>query len=88
MKAKEGSTLWLALFGTEVAIMIIRRIQANEPTEEHTEGEKNNGRVQDSAHCDTNSQSAQIKVVRHEVQNGQENPSIQLRRIYPRSPRL
>ena len=88
MKAKEGCTLWLALFGTEVARMIIRRIQANEPTEEHTGGEKNNGRVEDSTHCDTNSQSAQIKVVRHEDQNGHENAFIQLRRIYPRSPRL
>jgi hypothetical protein len=68
--------------------MIIRRIQAIEPTEGHTEDEKNNGWAQDSTHGDTNTQSAQIKVVRHEDQNGHENAFIQLRRIYPRSPRL
>jgi Family of unknown function (DUF5407) len=33
--------------------MIIRRIQAIEPAEEQTEGEKNNGRVQDSTHINT-----------------------------------
>ena len=88
MKAKEGCTLRLALFGTEVARMIIRRIQAIEPTEEHAEGEKNNGRVEDSTHCDTNPQNGQIKVVRHEDQNGHANAFIQLRRIYPRSARL
>lgn len=88
MKAKEGCTLWLALFGTEVARMIIRRIQAIELTEEHTEDGENNGRVEDSTHCDTDTQSAQIKAVRHEDQNGHANAFIQLRRIYPRSARL
>jgi hypothetical protein len=77
--------------------MIIRRIQAIKPPEEHTEGEKNNGRVQDSTHGHTNAQSARIKGVRHEDQNGKkigvqsdghENALIQLRRIYPRSPSL
>jgi hypothetical protein len=61
--------------------MIIRRIQAIKPPEEHTEGEKNNGRVEDSTQCDTDTQSAQIKVVHHEDQNGHENASIQLRRL-------
>jgi hypothetical protein len=73
--------------GSEVARMIIRRIQAIEPTEEQTEREKNNGRVQDSTHGDTDTQSARIKIVRHEDQNGHENAFIQLRRIYPPSPR-
>ena len=68
--------------------MIIRRIQAIEPAEEHTEGEKNNGRVEASTHCDTDTRSAQIKAVRHQDQNGHENAFIRLRRIYPRSPRL
>jgi hypothetical protein len=68
--------------------MIIRRIQAIEPAREHRKSEKNNGRVEDPTHCDTNTQGAQIKVVRHEDQNGHENAFIQLRRIYPRSPRL
>jgi hypothetical protein len=74
--------------GSEVARMIICRIRAIEPTEEHTEGEKNNGRVQNPTHCDTDTQSAQIKIVRHEDQNGHEKGLTRLRRIYPRSPRL
>jgi hypothetical protein len=68
--------------------MIIRRIQAIEPTEEHTESEKNNGRAQDSTHGNNDTQSARIKVVRHEDQNGHENAFMQLRRIYPHSPSL
>ena len=84
-KAKEGYTLWVGLFATEVARMIIRRIQAIELTEEHTEGEKNNGRVEDSTHGDTDTLSAQLKVARHEDQNGHENAFTSLRRIYPRS---
>jgi hypothetical protein len=68
--------------------MIIRRIQANEPTEEHAEGEKNKKRIEDSTQCDSEIQRAQIKVVRHADHNGHENTSNQLRRIFPRSPRL
>jgi hypothetical protein len=77
--------------------MIVRRIQAIQPPEEHTEGEKNNRRVQDSTHGHAGAQSARIKVVRQEDQNGKkigaqsdghENALIQLRRIYPHSPRL
>jgi hypothetical protein len=68
--------------------MIIRRIQALEPTEGQTEGEKNNGQVEDSMYCETDSRGAQTKSERLEDQNSQENGSKQLRRIYPRSPSL
>ena len=74
--------------GSEVARMIIRRIQAIEPAREHRKSEKNNGRVEDPTHCETNTQGAQIKVVRHQDQNGHEKGLARLRRIYPRSPRL
>jgi hypothetical protein len=63
--------------------MIIRRIQAIEATKEHTEGEKNNGRVHDSTHGDT--QRARNNVLRREYQNGYENGLTLLKRIYPRS---
>jgi hypothetical protein len=68
--------------------MIIRRIQAVEPTKEHRKGEKNNGRVQDSTYSDIDTQMARNNAVRREDQNGHENGLTRLRRIYPRSPRL
>jgi hypothetical protein len=67
--------------------MIIRRIRAMEPREEHTEQQENEKRVERLAGNNSNPHSAEIRIVRNEDQKDGESGLKQLRRIFPRSPR-
>ena len=74
--------------GTELARMIIRRIQAVAPARAHRQGEKNERYVEDSSHYDTHIQTNQLTVARHEEPNRHEHAEKHLRRIFPRNTKL
>jgi hypothetical protein len=73
---------------TELARMIIRRIQAVAPVRAHRQCEKNERYVEDSSHSDTHIQTNQLTVARHEEPNGREHAEKPLRRIFPRNTEL
>jgi hypothetical protein len=68
--------------------MIIRRIRVMDPREEHTEHQENRRRAERSTCNNSNPHGAEIRIVRDEEQTDEESGLKQLRRIYPRSPRL